>query len=195
METIGNCNENEKQPTIRVIGVGGGGCNMVGRMREKLPKGYSFVVIDSDSYCLERSRVPVVLHISTKEFKDENGEQSTAYMAAMADLEGMKEVLLFDGKADIAVIAACIGGEFGTQVAPLVAETAKEIGMMTVGILTLPSVSGGELSAPGTSIGVSNMYLKTDATIIMNNQHMMNKLTAEALEELMCCLMKLYWHL
>ena len=127
--------EDKMQGIIKVIGVGGGGCNAVRNMFDEGVQGVTYAVFNTDSQSLSRSPVPVKLMLGTSGLgagaNPELGKQEAE--ANVADIEK----LLSDGTKMVFVTAG-MGGGTGTGAAPVVAKVAKNMGLLTVGVVTIP---------------------------------------------------------
>ncbi len=146
----------EEFALIKVIGVGGGGNNAVNRMIECGVKGIEFIALNTDKQALNSSRAEVKLQI---------GEKLTRGLGAGANPEvGMKaaeenrnEITETLKGADMVFITAGMGGGTGTGAAPIVAEVAKELGILTVGVVTKPFTFEGRRRAIHAEKGIEEL--------------------------------------
>ena len=128
---------NDGVVNIKVIGCGGGGCNAVNRMIRAGVGGVDFVVINTDKPVLENSSAPIKLQIGEKLTKGK-GAGSDPNVGENSALESREEIEATLRGADMVFIAAGMGGGTGTGSAPIVAEIAKDMGILTVAIVTKP---------------------------------------------------------
>src|SRR3954464_9030486 len=128
----------EKNSIIKVIGVGGGGSNAVNHMFRQGIKGVEFIVCNTDAQALETSPVPtkVQLGASLTEGRGAGAIPEVGRNAAIENIEDIRKILLQNTR--MVFITAGMGGGTGTGAAPIIAQTAKEMGILTVAIVTLP---------------------------------------------------------
>ena len=157
---------------IKVVGVGGGGSNAVSRMyRDRLPE-VEYITVNTDAQALVRSDVPVRLRIGdgTARGLGVGGDPEKGQVCAEESRDEVREVL--DG-ADMVFIAAGMGGGTGTGAAPVVAETAREMGALTVGVVTQPFAFEGRRRAKHAEEGVSRLRDKVDTLITIPNDRLL----------------------
>ena len=161
--------EDKMQGIIKVIGVGGGGCNAVRNMWNDQIKGVTYAVLNTDSQSLSRSPVPVKLMLGSSGLgagaNPELGKQE-----AEANIEDIK-TLLNDGTKMVFVTAG-MGGGTGTGAAPVVAGIAKEMGLLTVGVVTIPFYFEKKKKIIKALKGVDELRKKVDAMLIVNNERL-----------------------
>ena len=161
--------EDKMQGIIKVIGVGGGGCNAVRNMFDEGVQGVTYAVFNTDSQSLSRSPVPVKLMLGTSGLgagaNPELGKQEAE--ANVADIEK----LLSDGTKMVFVTAG-MGGGTGTGAAPVVAKVAKNIGLLTVGVVTIPFYFEKKKKIIKALKGVEEMRKNVDALLIVNNERL-----------------------
>jgi cell division protein ftsZ len=159
---------------IKVIGVGGGGSNAVNYMyAQKIPH-VNFVVCNTDAQHLEKSPVPNKLLIG-KEITNGLGAGNVpdvGRQCAEASADKIKE--LFDSKTEMVFITAGMGGGTGTGAAPVVAQLAKEAGMLTIGIVTVPFFFEGEKKILKAIEGAKEMKKHVDALLVINNENLID---------------------
>ena len=158
---------------IKVIGVGGGGGNAVNYMYSKNIPNINFVVCNTDKQHLNNSPVPNKLLLGygiTKGLgagnKPEVGEQ-----CAEADADKIRE--LFTDQTEMVFITAGMGGGTGTGAAPVVARLAKEAGMLTIGIVTVPFMFEGDKKVLKALDGADEMKKHVDALLVINNENLL----------------------
>ncbi len=128
----------DKSSIIKVIGVGGGGGNAVNHMYSQGIKGVDFLICNTDSQALEMSPIPNKIQLGTHltEGRGAGANPEVGRKAAMESIEAIIDGLGVNTK--MLFITAGMGGGTGTGAAPIIAKTAKEFGMLTVGIVTMP---------------------------------------------------------
>ena len=154
---------------IKVIGVGGGGGNAVNHMYHQGIGGVSFVLCNTDAQALRNSPVPVKVQLGAKG----EGAGNIPEVAKKLAEESASEVeALFDDNTRMAFITAGMGGGTGTGAAPVVARIAKEKGVLTVGIVTIPFLFEGEPKILQAFAGVEEMRKHVDALLVINNERL-----------------------
>lgn len=164
--------DNSMPTIIKVIGVGGGGGNAVSHMYKQNIKGVSFVVCNTDKQALKSSPVPqrLVLGINTTKGLGAGNKPEVARRAAEESKEEIAK--LFDDDTQMAFITAGMGGGTGTGAAPVVARIAKEKGILTVGIVTIPFIFEGEKKILKALNGADEMRKNVDALMVINNERL-----------------------
>ena len=161
--------EDKMQGIIKVIGVGGGGCNAVRNMYNDQIQGVTYAVCNTDSQSLKRSPVPVKIMLGHSGLgagaNPELGRQEAE--ANVADIE----TLLSDGTKMVFVTAG-MGGGTGTGAAPVVAGVAKKMGMLTVGVVTIPFYFEKKRKIIKALKGVDELRKNVDALLIVNNERL-----------------------
>jgi len=154
---------------IKVIGVGGGGSNAINHMFQSGINGVDFVVCNTDAQALQNSPVPnkIQLGLSLTEglgagANPEVGEQSA--LESMTDIKAM-----LDTNTKMVFITAGMGGGTGTGAAPMIAKMAKELDILTVGIVTIPFQFEGKMRSEQAQKGIENLRSQVDSLIIINN--------------------------
>jgi len=167
-----NGNEFNQKPVIKVIGVGGGGGNAINRMIENDVKGVSFVAVNTDAQDLKLSKAHERIQIGKKltrglgaGAKHEVGEK-----AALESIDDIKEML--DG-TDMVFITTGMGGGTGTGAAPIIAKLAKEMGVLTVAIVTKPFVFEGPARMRAAVLGLENIKPHVDTLIVIPNERLL----------------------
>jgi len=154
---------------IKVIGVGGGGSNAINHMFSQGIKGVDFVICNTDAQALENSAVPIKIQLGVTLTEGlgaganpEIGEQS-----AVESLEDIKSLLASNTK--MIFITAGMGGGTGTGAAPIIAKMAKELDVLTVGIVTIPFQFEGKIRNDQAQIGIEKLRANCDSLIVINN--------------------------
>ena len=162
--------EPEKENSIiKVIGVGGGGGNAVNHMYREGIHDVTFVLCNTDNQALNDSPVPVHLQLG-KEGLGAGNKPAKARQAAEETLEDIKNILN-DG-TKMAFITAGMGGGTGTGAAPVIARVSKELGILTVGIVTIPFRFEGPKKIDQALDGVEEMSKHVDALLVINNERL-----------------------
>ena len=162
--------EPEKENSIiKVIGVGGGGGNAVNHMYREGIHDVTFVLCNTDNQALNDSPVPVHLQLG-KEGLGAGNKPAKARQAAEETLEDIKN-MLNDG-TKMAFITAGMGGGTGTGAAPVIARVSKELGILTVGIVTIPFRFEGPKKIDQALDGVEEMSKHVDALLVINNERL-----------------------
>lgn len=154
---------------IKVIGVGGGGGNAINHMFRLGIKGVDFVICNTDAQALENSPVPtrIQLGVSLTEGLGAGANPDVGEKAAIESMEDIKAMLTTTTK--MVFITAGMGGGTGTGAAPIVAKMAKELGILTVGIVTSPFKFEGKQRNEQALIGVEKLRANVDSLIVINN--------------------------
>ncbi|MFH1321509.1 MAG: cell division protein FtsZ [Bacteroidota bacterium] len=154
---------------IKVIGVGGGGSNAVNHMFRQGIKGVDFVVCNTDAQSLNSSPVPnkIQLGSSLTEGLGAGGNPETGKNAAIENIEQIKEII--GNNTKMVFITAGLGGGTGTGGAPVIAATAKKLGILTVGIVTIPFYREGPKRKLQAEQGLEEMRNNVDAVIVICN--------------------------
>lgn len=157
-------------PTIKVIGVGGGGNNAINHMYRQNISDVSFVVCNTDNQALVNSPVPNKLLIGPKITKG-RGAGNKPELAREAAEESAEDIAkLFQDGTSMAFITAGMGGGTGTGAAPVVARIARENDILTVGIVTIPFLFEGEKKIMKALAGADEMKKYVDALLVINNE-------------------------
>ena len=154
---------------IKVIGVVGGGSNAINHMFQSGINGVDFVVCNTDSQALENSPVPnkIQLGISLTEGLGAGANPEVGEKAAIESQEEVKAMLETNTK--MVFITAGMGGGTGTGAAPIIAKHAKDLDILTVGIVTTPFVFEGKMRSDQAQLGIEKLRANVDSLIIINN--------------------------
>jgi cell division protein FtsZ len=163
------------QPVIRVVGVGGAGVNAVNRMVEAEVAGVEFMAINTDLQSLQQSTADITLHIGAEITRGlgSGADAVVGRQAAMDDYDRVKSLLK---GSDMIFITAGAGGGTGTGAAPIVARIAREIGALTVAIVTKPFGFEGTRRAEQANQGVSALAEEVDTLIVVPNERLLSVL-------------------
>lgn len=154
---------------IKVIGVGGGGSNAINHMFRQGIKGVDFVICNTDSQALENSPVPIKIQlgVSLTEGLGAGANPEIGKDAAIESMDEIKSMLSTNTK--MIFITAGMGGGTGTGAAPIIAKMAKELDVLTVGIVTIPFQFEGKMRNEQAQLGVENLRKNVDSLIVINN--------------------------
>lgn len=152
---------------IKVLGVGGGGCNAVSYMYREKVQGCSFIVCNTDSQALQRSPVPVKIQMGKG-----LGAGCNPTKGRNAALEAQDEIakVVLDNGTEMLFITAGMGGGTGTGASPVIAKMAKDRGILTVAVVTLPFENEGNDSLSKAIDGIHELEKNVDSLLIINNQ-------------------------
>ncbi|WP_318309739.1 cell division protein FtsZ [Flagellimonas crocea] len=158
-----------KSNVIKVIGVGGGGSNAINHMFQAGINGVDFVICNTDAQALQNSAVPnkIQLGVSLTEGLGAGANPDVGEQAALESMEDLKAML--DNNTKMAFITAGMGGGTGTGAAPVIAKLAKEMDVLTVGIVTMPFQFEGAMRNKQAQIGIEKLRANVDSLIVINN--------------------------
>ena len=158
-----------KSNVIKVIGVGGGGSNAINHMFQAGINGVDFVICNTDAQALQNSAVPnkIQLGVSLTEGLGAGANPDVGEQAALESMEDLKAML--DNNTKMAFITAGMGGGTGTGAAPVIAKIAKEMDVLTVGIVTMPFQFEGAMRNKQAQIGIEKLRANVDSLIVINN--------------------------
>jgi cell division protein FtsZ len=165
--------ESEGLPNIKVVGVGGGGCNAVNRMINEQIKGVSFVAINTDAQALMKSEADVRIRIGEKLTKGlgVGGDPNRGSRAADESRDEIYEVLR---GCEMVFVCAGMGGGTGTGASPVVAEIAREVGALTIGVVTKPFAWEGSVRRRQAEEGIGDLREKVDTLICVPNDRLLD---------------------
>lgn len=157
---------------IKVVGVGGAGGAAVNRMRDAGIEGVSFIAINTDAQALQASKADVKVHIGrdTTRGLGAGADPSVGEAAARESIDDIKQAL--EG-ANMAFITFGAGGGTGTGAAPVVAEVARELGILTVGVVTRPFTFEGQKRRQNADLGIANISKVVDTLITIPNDRLL----------------------
>ena len=162
----------ESYARIKVVGVGGGGSNAVNRMIEEGIAGVEFVAVNTDAQALLLSNAPTRVRIGDKLTRGlgAGGNPEVGQKAAEESAEELYEVLK---GSDMVFIAAGIGGGTGTGAAPIISQIAKEVGALTIGVVTRPFTFEGAKRSQTAEQGISKLKEHVDTLIVIPNDRLL----------------------
>ena len=169
---------NFEQPTdspanIKVVGIGGAGCNAVNRMIDANLQGISFIAINTDKQALNKSKAETKVQIGEKLTKGlgAGGNPEVGQKSAEESLESIEQYI--DG-ADMVFITAGMGGGTGTGAAPIVAKAAKLSGALTVGVVTKPFTFEGKKRKEHADLGIKFLKNYVDSLVVVPNDRLLS---------------------
>ena len=157
--------------TIKVIGVGGGGNNVVNRMVKSGTKGVDFIGINTDKQALSVSSATQKIQIGEK-LTNGQGAGSDPEVGRKSAEENRSQISKAVEDADMVFITAGMGGGTGTGAAPIVADIAKEMGVLTVGVVTKPFAFEGRRRMQQAEAGIAELRTKVDSLVIIPNERL-----------------------
>lgn len=157
---------------IKVIGVGGGGNNAVNRMVDNQIKGVQFLAVNTENQVLELSKADVTIQIGEKVTKG-LGAGANPQIGEAAAQESREDIIKALEGADMVFVTAGMGGGTGTGAAPIVAECAKEVGALTVGVVTKPFAFEGKRRRAAAEKGIEFLTQKVDTIIVIPNDKLL----------------------
>ena len=157
---------------IKVIGIGGGGNNAVNRMVDNQIKGVQFLAVNTENQVLELSKADVTIQIGEKVTKG-LGAGANPQIGEEAAQESREEITKALEGADMVFVTAGMGGGTGTGAAPIVAECAKEVGALTVGVVTKPFAFEGKRRRAAAEKGIEFLTQKVDTIIVIPNDKLL----------------------
>src|SRR5512137_686358 len=157
---------------IKVIGVGGGGCNAVNRMIDEGVQGIEFIAVNTDAQALLLSKAPTRVRIGDKVTRGlgAGGNPENGRKAAEESAEDLYEVLK---GSDMIFVTSGLGGGTGTGAAPIVAQIAKEVGALTIGVVTRPFSFEGSRRLQSAEAGISKLKEHADTLIVIPNDRLL----------------------
>ena len=167
LENITPANWVTSDEMIKVLGVGGGGCNAVNYMFNKGIKGCSFIVCNTDSQALRCSPVPTKIQMGRGLGAGTN--PINGRNAALESRDQIKKIVL-ESDTKMLFITAGMGGGTGTGAAPVIANMAKEMGILTVAVVTLPFLNEGNESLSRAIDGIHELEKNVDSLLLINNE-------------------------
>lgn len=162
--------EHSNSSIIKVIGVGGGGCNAVKNMFEEGIEGVNFIVCNTDAQAMQNNPVPVriQLGVTLTEGRGAGNLPAQGEQAAIENLHDIREVLEISTK--MVFITAGMGGGTGTGAAPVIARLARELDILTIAVVTIPSKSEGKRRFDQALEGVEKLREHVDSMLVISNE-------------------------
>lgn len=162
----------EKAANIKVIGIGGAGCNAVNRMIDSELKGVNFIAVNTDHQVLNNSKAETKIQIGEKLTRGlgAGGNPQVGQKSAEESLETIQQVI---AGSDMIFITAGMGGGTGTGAAPIIAKAAKEAGALTVGVVTKPFTFEGRKRREHAELGVTYLKSFVDSLVVVPNDRLL----------------------
>jgi cell division protein FtsZ len=168
--------QDELKPRITVFGVGGAGGNAVNNMIDKALEGVDFVVANTDAQALQQAKAPNRIQMGVK-VTEGLGAGARASVGAAAAEESIEQIVDHLAGAHMCFITAGMGGGTGTGAAPIIAQAARELGVLTVGVVTKPFQFEGAKRMRQAEEGVEALQKMVDTLIIIPNQNLFRMAT------------------
>jgi cell division protein FtsZ len=154
---------------IKVIGVGGGGSNAINHMFQQGIKGVDFYICNTDAQALQNSGVPNKIQLGVN-LTEGLGAGANPVIGEQSALESFDDITnMLDSNTKMVFITAGMGGGTGTGAAPIIAKMAKDLDILTVGIVTMPFQFEGKMRIEQSQIGIENLRSVVDSLIVINN--------------------------
>ena len=162
----------EPDSIIKVLGVGGGGCNAVNYMYNQKIEGCTFIVCNTDSQALNKCDVPVKIQLGEGLGAGTNPREGrNAALNSQAEIEAK----VLGGKTEMLFITAGMGGGTGTGAAPVIAALAREKGILTVGVVTIPFRTQGAETMQKAIEGINELEKNVDSLLIIDNEKLLDE--------------------
>ncbi len=170
--TVNPPNQVESFANIKVVGVGGGGCNAVDRMIEEGLQGVEFIAINTDAQALMLSKAPIRVRIGDKLTRGlgSGGNPEVGQKAGEESAEEMYDVLR---GSDMVFITGGMGGGTGTGSCPIVAQISREVGALTIGVVTRPFTFEGSRRIQAAEGGINDLKEHADTLIVIPNDRLL----------------------
>jgi len=155
---------------IKVIGVGGGGCNAVKHMFEEGIVGVDFIICNTDAQAMQNNPVPIriQLGVTLTEGRGAGNLPGQGEQAAIENLDDIRQVL--EGTTKMVFITAGMGGGTGTGAAPVIAQLARELGILTIAVVTLPAPTEGKRRYDQARAGIEKLKEHVDSMLVISNE-------------------------
>lgn len=164
--------DDQNNASIKVIGVGGGGSNAVNRMIDAGLKGITFISVNTDKQALAGSKAETKLQIGEKLTKG-LGAGANPEVGQRAAEENVEDITKFIAGSDMVFITAGMGGGTGTGAAPIIAKAAKDLGILTVGVVTKPFTFEGKKRRDHAELGIKFLKKYVDSLVIVPNDKLL----------------------
>ena len=164
---------------IKVVGVGGGGCNAVNRMIDEGVQGIEFITVNTDAQALLLSKAPIRVRIGDKTTLGlgAGGDPEVGQKSAEESSEELYQALK---GSDMVFVTAGMGGGTGTGAAPIIAQIAKEVGALTIGVVTRPFSFEGSKRLQNAESGISSLKAHADTLIVIPNDRLLQMVDKRA---------------
>jgi cell division protein FtsZ len=162
--------EQANSSIIKVIGVGGGGCNAVKHMFDEGIVGVDFIICNTDAQAMQNNPVPIriQLGVTLTEGRGAGNLPEQGEQAAIENLDDIRNVL--EGTTKMVFITAGMGGGTGTGAAPVIAQLARDLGILTIAVVTLPSPAEGKRRYDQARAGIEKLKDHVDSMLVISNE-------------------------
>ena len=168
--------ENNNFASIKVIGVGGAGTNAVNRMIESGLQGVDFIAVNTDKQALTLSKAPTKVQIGDKLTKG-MGAGANPEVGKHAAEESREEISNFIKGADLVFVTCGMGGGTGTGAAPVIAELARDMGILTIGVVSKPFLFEGRQRMKNAEAGIERLKANVDTLVVVPNDRLLSVVT------------------
>ena len=168
--------ENTNFAAIKVIGVGGAGTNAVNRMVDTGLRGVDFIAVNTDKQALSLSKAPIQIQIGEKLTKG-LGAGANPEVGQKAAEESREEIANKIKGSDLVFVTCGMGGGTGTGAAPIIAETAREMGILTIGVVSKPFLFEGRQRMKNAESGIEKLKANVDTLVVVPNDRLLSVVT------------------
>ncbi|MDO4867439.1 MAG: cell division protein FtsZ [Clostridia bacterium] len=168
--------ENTNFAAIKVIGVGGAGTNAVNRMVDSGLRGVDFIAVNTDKQALALSKAPIQIQIGEKLTKG-LGAGANPEVGQKAAEESREEIANTIKGSDLVFVTCGMGGGTGTGAAPVIAETARELGILTIGVVSKPFLFEGRQRMKNAEAGIERLKASVDTLVVVPNDRLLSVVT------------------
>ena len=175
-KTVNNEEETNNFAAIKVIGVGGAGTNAVNRMVDSGLRGVDFIAVNTDKQALAMSKAPIQIQIGDKLTKG-LGAGANPEVGQKAAEESREEIAKTIKGSDLVFVTCGMGGGTGTGAAPIIAETAREMGILTIGVVSKPFLFEGRQRMKNAENGIEKLKANVDTLVVVPNDRLLSVVT------------------
>ena len=175
-KNINNEEENTNFAAIKVIGVGGAGTNAVNRMVDSGLRGVDFIAVNTDKQALAMSKAPIQIQIGDKLTKG-LGAGANPEVGQKAAEESREDIANTIKGSDLVFVTCGMGGGTGTGAAPIIAETAREMGILTIGVVSKPFLFEGRQRMKNAENGIEKLKANVDTLVVVPNDRLLSVVT------------------
>ncbi|MBQ6346898.1 MAG: cell division protein FtsZ [Clostridia bacterium] len=173
---VNNEEENTNFAAIKVIGVGGAGTNAVNRMVDSGLRGVDFIAVNTDKQALAMSKAPIQIQIGDKLTKG-LGAGANPEVGQKAAEESREDIANTIKGSDLVFVTCGMGGGTGTGAAPIIAETAREMGILTIGVVSKPFLFEGRQRMKNAEAGIEKLKANVDTLVVVPNDRLLSVVT------------------
>ena len=161
--------EQTKSSIIKVIGVGGGGCNAVNHMFDEGIEGVDFLICNTDAQAMQNSQVPIKIQLGVT-LTEGRGAGNMPEQGEQAAIENLEDIRLVLEDTKMLFITAGLGGGTGTGAAPVIADLARELDILTIAVVTIPSPAEGKRRFEQALEGLEKLKSQVDSLLVISNE-------------------------